>query len=392
MKFCKIPALHALAFISLPLASVQAHEVRNGGNAVVCYSDESRGELRSVELFDYWEGRNFREEKILNLGAPNLSVAEKIDIFLTRVEAHDRVRAVQYRNYAKVLVNFTSEFLVDRLPSEPIDDDTPLGLPEAPCFKEQFAIQIRDPQPGERRFLISRSLYENPLTTNDQRAGILIHEIIYRNAIVHEKHTTSDGTRLMNYALSTMIDPDSETAKIYLASVQAGLPIISRGEVVRILPYNVDIVVDPELGSPSSLREGESAVFYLALSSDIKNSRFSALLHGRFDSRGSLEIYLEKRQGTYVVTHFKGYASGTITFKRLTINGVTQSDARTYYLHEGFSIYEDGSPRQFGVENGEHGYLESDLLRRFRVQKTCPYDYFILDQDGKIVKTKCAKY
>lgn len=200
--------LGAFVFVSSAFAQGGEHEVGNGGNAVVCYSDSSKKNIKSVELFDYWEGKRFKpirgprgEVYSLDLGGSRLSVEKKIDLFISRVKLGDPERARRYDQYAKLILSDLKSFLVSRLPGEPIDDDHPAGLPSSPCYKEQFAVQFKYPTPGKRRFLIDRGLFSK--ADSDSKAGIILHEVLYRDAIVRDKHQNSDGVRLLNHFYST---------------------------------------------------------------------------------------------------------------------------------------------------------------------------------------------
>ncbi len=186
-----------------PSLGFAGNEKGNGGNAVVCYADTDHREIVSVEMFDYWEMERSRPiAGGVRLGSPTLSVNAKIDTVLRRLSVIDPVRARRYRESAYEILDHLEEFLSDDVNPTPIEDDNPAVEPNEPCVKVQFAVQLVEPQPGKRRFQINRRLWNASPTTNDARAGLILHEVIYREAL-GVGHQNSDAVRYLNYALST---------------------------------------------------------------------------------------------------------------------------------------------------------------------------------------------
>jgi len=181
----------------------QGHDIGNGGNGVVCYTDLNRKNLVSVELFDYWESeRTFPVAGGLQLGPAYLSVQEKIILATSRLAAFDPKLADDVRTIALSMANNIQDFLVTPEMLPEINDANPRVLPSSPCYIEQFAVQWREPRTGLRRFAISDKFYHFSSTSNDTRAGIILHEALYRVAILNGA-VDSDGVRYFNYLIAT---------------------------------------------------------------------------------------------------------------------------------------------------------------------------------------------
>lgn len=194
----------ALLFFSLTFLSsavYAGHGAGNGGNAVVCYSKPNQ--IQSIELFDYWEmSRAFPTFGQIDLGGPKLTVVEKVQLFTKRMAEFNPKLAKDVSNIGLSIANNINNYLIDNTEIPDVDDDTPLIEPQKPCVKETFALQIKDVPTGGRRFVIKAKIYNHPLTSNDTRAGILLHEALYRLAILNGSDN-SDGVRKFNYVFAS---------------------------------------------------------------------------------------------------------------------------------------------------------------------------------------------
>lgn len=192
-----------LFFTPFSYLLAQGHVVRNGGDAVVCYADNTHSKIVSIDLFDHWELSHILPPNThLNLGPEDYSVIDKINIALTQIERFDFQLAQMIRNPALSIAQNIEYYLADTEQIIEVDDENPQVVPENNCLMQQFAIQIKNTSPGDRRFLVSRFLYNHPLTTNTTRAGLILHEAIYRYA-VSKGHTDSQRTRTLNYLFSS---------------------------------------------------------------------------------------------------------------------------------------------------------------------------------------------
>lgn len=195
-----------LIVILISLYSVAQAGVRvgNGGDAIVCYSDSSLNTRTSIEMFDYWEHQQVSSiYGLLDLGSPQLSVQEKITKAAQRIARFDPRLSQEISTIAFSIAKEINSFLVTQDVIPEITDANPKVMPNnTNCFLTQFAIQWQNTDDGIRRFYISHDLFTDSLTSNDTRAGLILHEAIYRYAIMNGA-TNSDGVRFFNYVAAT---------------------------------------------------------------------------------------------------------------------------------------------------------------------------------------------
>ncbi len=197
--------------------------VGNGGNAVVCYTDSTKQKVVSVEMFDHWEmSRVYKNQYTLNFLNSSLSIEEIMTDIITRIAKFDIYRAKQYQAIALQILSDIPQIMNNSdLPV--IEDDHPNFTPKAPCYKEQFAVQIKDPSPNQNRFEISKRLWESPYTTNQDRAGLILHEVFYRD-FIENGATDSDDTRMFNFLVSSTFFNNLGVSQYKNLLQQTGLP------------------------------------------------------------------------------------------------------------------------------------------------------------------------
>ncbi len=180
-------------------------ETGNGGDAVICYTDATRKNIKSVQMFDYWEQQQVEQFGPIELGAESLTVQQKIEIATERIAKFDPTLASEIKKTALNLANNIQKYIVTNYILPDIEDAHPKVIPtQANCYIEQFAVQYKDLQTGQRRFAISDKFYNDINATNDTRAGIILHEAIYRYAILQNPLiTNSDGIRYFNYVIAS---------------------------------------------------------------------------------------------------------------------------------------------------------------------------------------------
>lgn len=200
-----ITAMAILCFVSPTIASL-GNDVGNGGNVVVC--PHSTAEQSTVELLDFVEAKNLRGISI-NLGAPSLSTAEKINIALDRLALVSPSTASRYRQEAK---NFllgevgdptSSALFLPGIEMIQIPDSEHAFIP-AGCHAEQIVRQHEPQFPEDKLFLVSRNLWDRLDSTN--RAGLILHELLYRDYISHHYFNSpvnSVTTRYLNSYISS---------------------------------------------------------------------------------------------------------------------------------------------------------------------------------------------
>lgn len=177
-----------ICFFYMAAPFAMAGQSGNGGDVVVCIAD---GRIRSVELLDFYEAKTLRKIQY-SLGDKILSVEAKIELALSRLSPFSPVRVQDYLTQTR---SFYSEALfLKGVKLDDIPDAGYLALPIG-CHIEQIVIQKEPRFPGDPRFLVSQDLWD--FLDNDSRAGLILHEVIYREAISYG-HTDSIATRYFN--------------------------------------------------------------------------------------------------------------------------------------------------------------------------------------------------
>lgn len=165
--------------------SAFADERGNGGDVVVCRDGSDA--ITSIELLDYYEGRQIPGTLSPDLrGADEFAMAQDV---IDRLTIVDPTRRAHYQNW---LATFQQEALF--LPGVvlvDISDSEHLHFPRG-CNVEQIAIH-QEPHDGEPRYTVSADLW-NALDQGG-RAGLLLHELIYREAVTTLGHRDSRNVR-----------------------------------------------------------------------------------------------------------------------------------------------------------------------------------------------------
>lgn len=152
----------------------------NGGDALVCYN--SKGEIRSVRLLDYYEALQKQRIKSIELGEKEWGFHEKVLYALNRLETIDYLRAQKYKQWYKDFFNQDEFSWGENLVN--IADTGALSIPNN-CEIKQIAVQEAPSLPGDKRYIINKSLWS--LMDEDNKAGLILHELIYREVISEER-------------------------------------------------------------------------------------------------------------------------------------------------------------------------------------------------------------
>ena len=223
--------------------SFAAKEVGNGGDAVVCR--DAAGKIISAEFFDYYEARTKRGLTI-DLGADNLPYDQKVELVLSRIERLNPHRAELYRGFLKTFIVETRFLAGVELVDIP---DTGNAFVPIGCKLEQLAVQQEVKFPGDSRYTINLDLW-NQLDANN-KAGLVLHEMILREAISDENmQTSSINARYLNSIFSTK-GFEQMNLKTYIdllrlvefskADAQGGVPIrLMNFAVTPPQKYSVD--------------------------------------------------------------------------------------------------------------------------------------------------------
>lgn len=182
----------ALLFIASTISAPSAQaggEVGNGGDAVVC--PVAGTTTKKVETLDVFEARTLRGIK-LDLGPSSLSWQDKVDLAIHRLDVLDVKRADRLRGWAKTFVAdsvFAAGIVLTDIP-----DSKQVALPKD-CTIEQVVVQKVPAFAKDRYYTFSKDLWD--LLDSDNQAAIVLHELIYREAITFE-HRNSTASRYFN--------------------------------------------------------------------------------------------------------------------------------------------------------------------------------------------------
>ena len=176
--------------------------VGNGGNSIVCKN--TSGQIASVEILDFFEARTNGLLLKLNDRLPDFK-----SILIENLNRWQSIAPQRVEQYKKWLTEFESETLFVSGANIPSIPDTGSVILPAGCELHPIAFQRPNSEiyPGVKRYTISKDLWD--LMDEVQRAGLVMHELIYREGILAE-HMTSFPTRYFNGYLATA-EPNAET-------------------------------------------------------------------------------------------------------------------------------------------------------------------------------------
>ncbi len=179
LQHCTLKAALAASFWIAALPALPAfaggQDVGNGGNVVFCPATESR--QQSVEVLDYHEGRVLRgftprfETSTEDPTEKAIRILERLKQMLPH-----EVESVQMmaRSFTKEALFLANEELVD------VGDSYHASVPEG-CKVYQTVIQRTPKFPEDKRYIVNQELWSQ--MNADQKAGMILHEVIYRRAI-----------------------------------------------------------------------------------------------------------------------------------------------------------------------------------------------------------------
>lgn len=199
--------LLSMLLLATPFAHSGEGDKGNGGDVIECPT-ASGG--KTYELADYYEARTRRTNKVsIELGPRELNYQEKVNYALNRMAQVAPHRAKLYQVWFSTFLQETEfvsgEELVD------IPDSSLLSIPKN-CKIRQAAVQLADKDIlfGLTRYTINGDIWEQLDST--QKAGLVLHELIYREAI-GAGHGSSLRVRYLNSLISS-----AELNRIYATS------------------------------------------------------------------------------------------------------------------------------------------------------------------------------
>ena len=232
-------------FSALAAASILiGGHVGNGGNVLVCR--DAAGNTADFMLYDYYEAQLLRPELVHDLGAPTLSVDDKVALALRRWSRLEPRRAALYTQWAREFQGDVLFIHGQTLPTIP--DTEPVVNPPPGCEMKQIAIHREPMFPGDTRYFVDGDLYDSRSMTNDAKAGLILHEVIYREAVTFGVEN-SIGVRYLN-ALAASTNIDSVSSQEFVTDLRAtGMGTAEASGVVIDLKGR-----EPQFSAPNQLK------------------------------------------------------------------------------------------------------------------------------------------
>lgn len=193
-----------------------AGQDRGGGNVVICRKGDK---IESIELLDYYEGRT-RRDFTIDMGTPEMSVDAIIDIALNRLEKFMPSKAKSYQIASKAFLANSRFYKNIKLTG--IEDSRHLFLP-ANCVLEQAAVQIDRVFDEDKTYNINQDIWDQ--LSNVNKAGLILHEIIYSDARSNNAKDSSISRRLNAFIASREIEDTSliEFQKSLKGEIKGGI-------------------------------------------------------------------------------------------------------------------------------------------------------------------------
>jgi len=210
--------------------------VGNGGDALVCQKEDGN---RTAKLLDYHEAQDDEHGpgRAIDLGPAALSVRGKVELVLGRVARLSPGRSRWWKEVAEPLLQAadagasTKRVLFTEKLLEDVPDSDHFMYPKG-CSVQQLAIRI-DPDEriavGGYDYVIQKDLWA--LLDNDSRAGLILHEVLYRDAVVFHGQKSSRKARFLNGLLADKAMEKLEFVAFARAMLQAGYSRLSTDEM-----------------------------------------------------------------------------------------------------------------------------------------------------------------
>ncbi len=229
------PLCRILLFALALGGSAQAGDlIGNGGDVLICEG------IDQIRMLDQHEAE--RRGIVIQLGAPELTVRQKVEVALKRLSRLDPDRASTLSHEAEFLladaeafdrdssartshIRFTDDVLSD------IDDSEETAIPVG-CQKAQLVIRVRAVVPEDRPFEIHRPFWVR--MSSDQRALAVLHEVWYGEALQNGAHDSRFARYLNTWTSSAEFE--AIQFKDYASILELG-----RSSFQIILPFRRNI-------------------------------------------------------------------------------------------------------------------------------------------------------
>ena len=193
--------MKALGFATIILFSPLTLLASNGGDAIVCYDRpfSSKAKIIRAQLKDFWE---HSQTSVHQLDIPAQgNFTNRARKILERLSQVDPIRG---KRLLEKLENITQTvaFLDDSSIQE-VDDSTSriTSVEMLNCYDRQAAVQIQNPGPYEKAILIDGQIFDK--MDENHKAGLILHELLYQEAVSFAGEKNSDRTREFNFLINS---------------------------------------------------------------------------------------------------------------------------------------------------------------------------------------------
>lgn len=213
-------------FCSLKSVAGGGHVVGNGGYVLECHSNGT----------NKWVSYDLEEGLILNQLTPKYSsfksYTEKARDVINRIHNINPFRAKLYKHW---LFTFEAESQFLKTDTYLVDiPDISFGVVPKNCYLHQAIVQIASPSIGEARYFINSTIWQR--LDENQKAALVIHELIYREAISEEnRHQNSVQVRKLNQWL--------HSGKLESMTVQKYIELIRQLQFAQVDAHQIPILL-----------------------------------------------------------------------------------------------------------------------------------------------------
>ncbi len=188
---------------------VESGLLGNGGDALV--RKNAAGQREFAMLLDFYEGKLMRPALLPKLGDENASLFAMVSVAISQFDQVDHLRAQRYREW---LSEFAGQAcFASGISLRDIDDSQHLHLPIGDGWGiEQVAIHSEPVVTEQPRYIINYDIWTKMDKVN--QAGLILHELIYRDAIADEVKTSKHIRSQVLYAASERLE--SMTIRTYV--------------------------------------------------------------------------------------------------------------------------------------------------------------------------------
>lgn len=212
--------------------------VGNGGDVLVCKFNNTY----TYQILDSYEGKDFYK---LTYDFPQENSWKGIveHILVNRLQKYSPIRAKRYMMWLDTFMNSEEIDFVTGKTLNDVPDSNHISTPNN-CVLKQIAIQRSDKELswGGKRYTIDLDLWVK--LDEKQKAVLVLHEIILREAIL-AKQENSIPTRYLNSYLFSKIHLEASSDAVYkeLERVFPG----SLASEIKSLPFGTDLVTEKVL-------------------------------------------------------------------------------------------------------------------------------------------------